>query len=87
MTAGVCGICGVMVQTEDLLLHLRVAHDLEEDIALWPDGKPVIVDHTLEPADFESVECERCDKGTYGPDSNGRYWRCSFCRGTGRVAA
>ena len=84
MTTGVCGICGVMADLDDLLEHLREAHG--EELQTWPDGKPVVIDHTLEPADFGSEECQHCKNGTYGPDSNGTYVRCYYCGGTGRVA-
>ena len=31
------------------------------------------------------IPCPRCTHGTYGPDSNGAYWRCAYCHGTGRA--
>jgi len=83
MTTGVCGICGVTADLDDLLEHLREAHG--EELQTWSDGKPVVIDHTLEPADFASEECPRCVRGTW-KDSNGIHRRCSFCGGTGRVA-
>jgi hypothetical protein len=47
---GVCNLCGERVA--DLLVHLRVEHDFDEEIETWPDGSPVVIDTTLEPGDF-----------------------------------
>ena len=51
-TTGTCGICGERVDVEDLLGHLRGAHDLDVKPETWPDGSWVVIDKTLEPADF-----------------------------------
>jgi hypothetical protein len=32
--------------------HLRGAHDVDIELAEWPDGEPVVIDTTLEPDDF-----------------------------------
>jgi hypothetical protein len=45
-------MCGETIPVEDLLGHLRGAHDMDVEIATWPDGSAVIVDETLEPKDF-----------------------------------
>ena len=47
-----CAICGATFHPSMLLGHLRGAHDMDVEIAEWPDGAPVIVDLTLEPDDF-----------------------------------
>ena len=47
-----CNLCGEHVPPELLLGHLRGAHGMDVEIATWPDGEPVIVDDSLEPADF-----------------------------------
>ena len=49
---GTCGICGERVDVEELLGHLRGAHDLDVEPETWPDGSWVVIDETLEPADF-----------------------------------
>jgi hypothetical protein len=53
---GICGLCGERVAAADLIVHLRVEHDFDEDVETWPDGTPVVVDTTLEPDDFKSGE-------------------------------
>lgn len=35
--------------------HLAGAHDIDVKVAEWPDGEPVIVDQTLQPDDFGSL--------------------------------
>ena len=50
---GTCAICGAQVPPEELLGHLRGAHGIEEEIATWPDGEPVVIDQTLQPDDFD----------------------------------
>ena len=51
---GVCALCGETVPADMLLGHLRGAHELDVEIAEWPDGRPVIVDETLTPDDFRA---------------------------------
>ena len=58
-----CGICEEHVETsadnvmdaiEEFMEHCRVLHpETFDEIGRWPDGKPVIVDHTLEAEDFQ----------------------------------
>lgn len=48
----ICEMCGERVPAELLLGHLRAVHDLDVEIETWPDGEPVIIDATLEPANF-----------------------------------
>jgi hypothetical protein len=50
---GTCGICGERVDAADVLRHLHVEHGIDPDIAEWPDGQPVVIDHTLTPDDFD----------------------------------
>jgi hypothetical protein len=47
-----CALCGENVSVEELLLHLRVEHDMDVEPATWPDGRYVVIDTTLEPDDF-----------------------------------
>lgn len=49
---GRCALCGDEVAAADVLEHLRAEHDLEVSLEQWPDGSVVIIDQTLEPADF-----------------------------------
>lgn len=55
---GFCRLCEPprRVALTDLLEHFRLVHGQTVEIATWPDGEPVIVDETLEPADFEEAE-------------------------------
>lgn len=48
-----CNLCGARVLVVEILVHLRVEHDVDAEIEEWPDGEPVIIDTTLEPEDFE----------------------------------
>jgi hypothetical protein len=48
-----CRLCGQVMPVELLLGHLRGAHDVDIELATWADGEPVVIDRTLEPADFE----------------------------------
>lgn len=52
---GWCNLCvpPQRLPIEEILMHLRVEHDLDAEIATWPDGQFVIVDETLEPSDFD----------------------------------
>lgn len=47
-----CAICLEWLPLELIMGHLRGAHGIEDDLATWPDGSPVIIDQTLEPGDF-----------------------------------
>ena len=49
----VCRLCQEEVELEAIVGHLRGAHGFDIDVEEWPDGSPVVVDDTLEPADFE----------------------------------
>lgn len=51
---GTCAMCGERVSVEELLEHIRGAHDLDAEIATWPDGRMVVIDETLEPDDFDA---------------------------------
>jgi hypothetical protein len=49
-------------------------------------GRTLASDMHEPPAERPTKACPHCDHGTmHGP--NGRRWRCSFCRGGGRVYA
>jgi len=54
---GICFLCRPEREVPDTELgsHLLEMHniDVSEAVTKWPDGEPVIVDHTLEPEDFE----------------------------------
>lgn len=51
---GSCLICSEKVPDPDLVEHLRLMHpDQYEPSGEWPGGRPVRVDKTLNPADFE----------------------------------
>jgi len=47
-----CELCWAQVSVDEIEAHLREQHDLEVEIMRWADGRPVIVDKTLEPEDF-----------------------------------
>jgi hypothetical protein len=51
-----CHLCHHTPSTSaDLLAHLEAEHaDMWAGIERWPDGAPVVVDTTLDPADFGS---------------------------------
>lgn len=57
---GFCQLCidaglseeDARIPLDELVGHLRGAHDVDMEIATWPDGETVIVDNTLEPEDF-----------------------------------
>ena len=49
----ICELCGYLFRLDDIEDHLITAHDVEP-LDRWPDGQPVIIDSTLEPADFEA---------------------------------
>lgn len=51
-----CALCREWFPLEDIMGHVRGAHDLDVEVETWPDGSPVIVDQTLEPDDFASGE-------------------------------
>jgi len=49
-----CDLCATFQPADTLLDHIRLMHpDDYEELAVWPDGSPVIIDNTLEPEDFE----------------------------------
>jgi hypothetical protein len=42
------------VPDQELVDHMRVVHpDRWDQVERWPDGRVVVVDHTLEPGDFQ----------------------------------
>jgi hypothetical protein len=47
-----------VVPDGDMVDHLRLMHPDEwgDGLQEWPDGEPVIVDHTLKPDDFGSTD-------------------------------
>ena len=47
-----CALCRERFPLEDIMGHIRGAHDLDIEVAEWPDGGPVIIDQTLEPDSF-----------------------------------
>jgi hypothetical protein len=51
-----CHLChSTPPSSRDLLAHLEVEHaDVWTRLQRWPDGAPVVVDTTLDPADFGS---------------------------------
>ncbi len=51
-----CALCEWKGSVELILGHLRGAHGIDEEPAMWPDGSPVIVDNTLEPDDFSGAD-------------------------------
>jgi hypothetical protein len=46
-----CSLCGYWFTLTGIELHLVEDHR-QEPFETWPDGRPVIIDTTLEPADF-----------------------------------
>lgn len=48
-----CSFCGIHKPLVLIREHMEDVHGWNEDIETWPDGKPVIIDLTLEPKDFE----------------------------------
>lgn len=46
-----CDLCGLWFEASGIEAHLVDGHD-QEPVERWPDGRPVIIDSTLEPADF-----------------------------------
>ena len=58
MTTAYCNLCRPPkpMPLDEILVHLRVEHDWDEEPATWPDGELVIVDTTLEPSDFEAEQ-------------------------------
>lgn len=55
-----CRLCvpAVWVPLDQLVVHVRDQHDPDCEIVTWPDGQPVIVDHTLDPDDFNRTGVE-----------------------------
>lgn len=52
-TAGFCWQCRTEVRSDSILDHLRLIHpDQWEEPPRWPDGRRVVIDETLDPADF-----------------------------------
>lgn len=49
----ICGYCRNRVPIEMIFIHLREIHDVTPEIECWPDGNPVVIDHTLQPEDFQ----------------------------------
>ena len=49
---GRCELCRESVPDPELIDHLRVVHAEDVEPVRWPDGSPVVVDHTLKPEDF-----------------------------------
>lgn len=57
---GRCEVCGEPVPTLELIRHLALLHpDVYEPVELWPDGRPVVLDTTLEPEEFVAEEALR----------------------------
>lgn len=51
--SGYCHLCNEDVPTTKLLDHVRLLHpDVYEEPETWPDGRRVVYDDTLRPADF-----------------------------------
>jgi hypothetical protein len=48
-----CLVCGEWMPLDEIMVHVRVEHDLDVEFAEWPDGSPVVIDETLQPEDFE----------------------------------
>lgn len=48
----ICDLCEQPFTDDEILDHLANTHDQDINPLLWPDGDPVIVDHTLTPEDF-----------------------------------
>ena len=50
-----CELCGETGPDEDVLEHFRLMHPEVDAHTLvrWPDGRPVILDRTLEPQVFD----------------------------------
>lgn len=56
-----CALCNATYPDAEMLDHLESEHPaLAADASLerWPDGHPVIFDHTLEPDDFETPDAD-----------------------------
>jgi hypothetical protein len=59
IAVGFCRLCldeqgePLPLLATELLDHLRKVHGMDVKLETWPDGSPVVVDHTLEPEDFE----------------------------------
>jgi hypothetical protein len=51
-----CALCLRRFPISEILDHLRDAHDQDVALTTWPDGELVVVDATLEPADFLDEE-------------------------------
>jgi len=50
---GQCGICEAIMHPFELIPHVRREHpEYYDPVQCWPDGRPVIVDTTLDPDDF-----------------------------------
>lgn len=53
-----CHLCPAednQVPDLEILDHIRVFHpEHHAELRRWPDGEPVVEDHTLEPSDFEA---------------------------------
>lgn len=53
-TMGMCDVCDTPVKDSELVSHIAVEHpDRYEAVEVWPDGTTVVIDETLEPADFD----------------------------------
>lgn len=52
---GRCVVCDETMPDDQLGHHIRVLHPDQygDGFELWPDGRPVVVDETLEPGDFD----------------------------------
>lgn len=54
-----CAVCerdrgtAMRVPLDGILEHLAVCHGIDATPSEWPDGGVVIIDQTLEPADFD----------------------------------
>ena len=47
-----CELCPDRPLVDDVVTHLRDVHGEDVTIETWPDGRPVVVDLTLDPEDF-----------------------------------
>lgn len=54
---GMCFLCDppALIPDGDALAHFERVHPTL-GVSRWPDGKPVVIDRTLEPEDFENPE-------------------------------
>lgn len=65
-----CGVCAKDFSDLLILNHLRDEHGQDTSLMSWPDGQPVVVDHTIKPR--TSKRGRRMSEGLYT-------WRCTLC--------